>query len=290
MRGNRLKSVNPHPSQIQTRNKNSDSFFHPYVHRKWPKWKVIESATSTNVVIYKLLFICGLCFLFVLSKTSFIMKSAPISKSFTPNPINIPQITPPSFNQQIKLKTHINSSKHDPQIIEKPSMADILESSRAQNLEIQLQTAGPFFRITAKSLETKEVLGKAEGIIRVWWKKGKILHLDSIKLTRETLGMDRSIFGIGLFIGAVMIRHGYDCGCKTAELLAINDSDLYHAKLVKFYRRIGFEAVGEVTGSSMADLAHMLVWGGVGTRMDANVERLLLKWCTRFTVNKDSKS
>ncbi|KAI3712301.1 hypothetical protein L1987_70852 [Smallanthus sonchifolius] len=216
------------------------------------------------------------------------MKSAPnpISKSFIPNPI-----TPPtSFNHQTKLKTPINSSKTDNQIIQNPSMSDILESSKAQNLELHLQTAGPFFRITAKNLGTNKVLGKAEGMIRVWWNKGKILHLDSIKLTRETLGMDRSVFGIGLFIGAVMIRHGYDCGCKTAELLAINDSDIYHAKLVKFYRRIGFETVYEVTGSSMADLAHMLVWGGVGTRMDADVERLLLKWCTRFTANKGSNS
>ncbi|XP_076886584.1 uncharacterized protein LOC143536491 [Bidens hawaiensis] len=204
--------------------------------------------------------------------------SSPISKSFTPNPITL------------KLKTHITNfqQNNNHQTIQTPAMSDILESSKAQNLDLKLQTVGPFFRITAKSLKTNTVLGKAEGMIRVWWNKGKILHLDSIKLTRETLGMDRSVFGIGLFIGAVMIRYGYDCGCKTAELLAINDSDVYHAKLVKFYRRIGFETVYEVTGSSMADLAHMLVWGGVGTRMDANVERLLLKWCTRFTDNKDS--
>ncbi|GKB70769.1 hypothetical protein Tco_0932181 [Tanacetum coccineum] len=169
-------------------------------------------------------------------------------------------------------------------------MSDILQSSKAQNIDLKLQTLGPFFRITAKSLETNKELGKADGIIRVWWNKGKILHLDSIKLTKETLGMDKSIFGIGLFIGAVMIRYGYDCGCKTAELLAINDSDLYHAKLVKFYRRIGFEPVYEVTGSSLSDLADQLVWGGVGTRMDANVERLLVKWCTRFTTNKPSDS
>lgn len=55
-------------------------------------------------------------------------------------------------------------------------------------------------------------------------------------------------------------------------------------QLVKFYRRIGFEPVHEVKGSSMGDLGHMLVWGGVGTRMDADVERLLVKWCTRFTI------
>ena len=73
-------------------------------------------------------------------------------------------------------------------------------------------------------------LGKAEGLIRVWL-QGTILHLDSIRLRRETLAMEKSIFGIGLFLGAVAIRYGYDCGCKTAELLAINDSDLYHSKV-----------------------------------------------------------
>ncbi|CAI9269707.1 unnamed protein product [Lactuca saligna] len=237
------------------------------------------------------------------------MDLSPIPKSFilnqTKSTKNYHHIASTSFNhflkpqtpktlisssQQTKPKTLVDSAENEKKIIEKPTMSDILKSSKAQNLELQLQTVGPFFRITAKSFETNKVLGRADGVIRVWWKKGKILHLDSIKLTRETLGMDRSIFGIGLFIGAVMIRHGYDCGCKTAELLAINDSDLYHAKLVKFYRRIGFEAVHEVTGSSLGDLRHMLVWGGVGTRMDADVERLLIKWCTRFIVTRGSNS
>ncbi|ONH91936.1 hypothetical protein PRUPE_8G144800 [Prunus persica] len=162
-----------------------------------------------------------------------------------------------------------------------PTMSEILASSRAQNLDLQLQTLGPFFRITAKSLETQKELGKAEGLIR-FWLSGKILHLESIRLQRETLGMEKSIFGIGLFIGAVAIRYGYDCGCRTAELLAINDSDIFHHKLVRFYSRIGFKAVHEVTGSTFGDYAHMLVWGGIGTRMDASVEELLIKWCTRF--------
>ncbi|KAK7836790.1 uncharacterized protein LOC112001232 [Quercus suber] len=98
--------------------------------------------------------------------------------------------------------------------------------------------------------------------------------------------MEKSIFGIGLFLGAVAIRYGYDGGGKTAELLAINDSDLYHSKLVRFYTRIGFKAVHEVTGSGFGDYAHILVWGGGGTRMDANVEELLVKWCTRFKPRK----
>lgn len=108
-------------------------------------------------------------------------------------------------------------------------MADIINSSKAQKLDLELQTLGPFFRITVKSLETRAEIGRADGLIRVWL-GGRILHLDSIRLQRETLGMEKSIFGIGLFLGAVAIRYGYDCGCGTAELLAINDSDLYHSK------------------------------------------------------------
>lgn len=113
-----------------------------------------------------------------------------------------------------------------------PTMSEILESSKSQKLDLHLQTLGPFFRITAKSLITDRELGKAEGLIRIWFGRGSILHLDSIKLQRETLGMEKSIFGLGLYIGAVAIRHGYDSGCKTAQLLAINDSDLYHSKVI----------------------------------------------------------
>lgn len=111
-----------------------------------------------------------------------------------------------------------------------PTMRDIIASSKQQKLELKLQTLGPFFRITAKRLESEEEIGRADGIIRLWF-GGKILHLDSIKLSRETLGMEKSIFGIGVFLGAVAIRYGYDCGCTSAELLAINDSDLYHKKV-----------------------------------------------------------
>ncbi|XWS39863.1 hypothetical protein CRYUN_Cryun18bG0091000 [Craigia yunnanensis] len=228
-----------------------------------------------------------------------------VSKICYPNPI-IPSRThtPPvcqlsvsplhSSSNQITPKTHLNSCQKGTNpydnitsndikeaTITIPSMSDILAASRAQNLDLQLQILGPFFRITAKSLVTDRELGRAEGLTRVWF-GGRILHLDSIRLKRETLGMERSIFGIGLFIGAVAIRYGYDCGCKTAELLAINDSDLYHSKLVRFYKRIGFRAVHEVTGSTIGDIPHMLIWGGIGTRMDASIEELLVKWCSRF--------
>lgn len=173
----------------------------------------------------------------------------PSSKFPSPNHLRIratPQVASPSFiplsqisPSQATSKASLNSLQKSSTLSENrkykieatlPTMSEILESSKAQNIDLQLQTLGPFFRITAKSLETQNELGKAEGLIRVWL-RGRILHLESIRLRRETLGMEKSIFGIGLFIGAVAIRYGYDCGCKTAELLAINDSDLYHSKV-----------------------------------------------------------
>lgn len=190
----------------------------------------------------------------------------------------ISQISRSSSSSLSHQKTRTNSVNF---VDNFPTMSEIMDASRSQNLDLQLKTLGPFFRITAKSLKTQKDLGKAEGLIRVWL-QGKILHLDSIKLQRETLGMEKSIFGIGLFIGAVAIRHGYDSGCKKAELLAIYDTELYHTKLVRFYTRIGFKSVHQVSGESLGDVGHMLVWGGVGTRMDADIEDLLVKWCTRF--------
>ncbi|PIN19763.1 hypothetical protein CDL12_07553 [Handroanthus impetiginosus] len=216
--------------------------------------------------------------------SSFPLQKTPISTSFPTQKCIMTPKTHFESNEKIPSKPTKNLE------ISLPTMSDIINSSRAQNLDLKLQKFGPFFRITAKNLTTERELGKAQGVIRVWF-GGKILHLDSMRLNRETIGMEKSIFGIGLFIGAVAIRYGYECGCEKAELLAINDTDLYHSKLVRFYKRIGFNPVYEVTGSSLGDLGHMLVWGGVGTRMDANLGDLMIKWCSRFKPNKrDSNS
>ncbi|KAG2538547.1 uncharacterized protein LOC120690451 [Panicum virgatum] len=165
-----------------------------------------------------------------------------------------------------------------------PTMADIMAASRAQGLHVRLRTVGPLFRVTATRGEGEDAveLGRAEGGVRPW-SGGAVLHLDSMRMTRATLSVsDRPLFGLGMFLGAVAVRHGFDAGCKRAELLAINDTPLYHDKLVRFYRRMGFKVVHVVDGSSISDLAHMLVWGGRGTRMDANIEDLLIKWGKRF--------
>lgn len=59
---------------------------------------------------------------------------------------------------------------------------------------------------------------------------------------------------------------------------------------MRFYKRIGFKVVQEVKGESFGDIGHMLVWGGIGTRMDANVEDLLIKWCARFKPSRSDRT
>ena len=47
---------------------------------------------------------------------------------------------------------------------------------------------------------------------------------------------------------------------------------------VRYYTRLGFESVREVGDNGLSDFPDLLVWGGVGTRMNAHIETLLLRW------------
>ena len=156
----------------------------------------------------------------------------PVQKKAGFTPRNQIRVLPSKIKEPSSSKTFVSTSSSKNGRI--PTMEDILESSRAQNLDLKLQKVGPLFRITATSLDTRKELGRAEGLIRVWF-DGKLLHLDSIRLRRETMTMKRSIFGVGLFLGAVAIRHGFDSGCSTAQLLAINDTELYHSKVLLLF-------------------------------------------------------
>jgi hypothetical protein len=55
-------------------------------------------------------------------------------------------------------------------------------------------------------------------------------------------------------------------------------ADFTHARLCKYYRRMGFKVVREVGANGISDLPHQLVWGGVGTRMDADTVSFLRRW------------
>jgi hypothetical protein len=47
---------------------------------------------------------------------------------------------------------------------------------------------------------------------------------------------------------------------------------------VRYYSFFGFEPVRKVGGNGLSDVPHQLVWGGEGTRMDADIGAMLRKW------------
>ena len=88
----------------------------------------------------------------------------------------------------------------------------------------------------------------------------------------------QTAFGLALLIGAVAFVHADAQGCTRAELLAIDDGNEYAERLVRYYARLGFSPVREVGGHGLRDLPDLLVWGGAGTRMDADVQALVKRW------------
>ena len=66
--------------------------------------------------------------------------------------------------------------------------------------------------------------------------------------------------------------------CTTIAPPSTRVSDAWHARLVRYYSFFGFEPVRTVGGNGLSDLPHLLVWGGEGTRMDADVGGMLRRW------------
>ena len=136
-----------------------------------------------------------------------------------------------------------------------------------------------YFKAEARAREGGEVLGVVEGVAAGGM---GILHIDSMRIFNSRVrGTEAapSAFGVGLSLGLETALYGYESGCGRAELLAIKDDDEQHRRLVRYYKRLGCVPVCEVTGDDWArDVPHMLVWGGVGTRMDFDVQGVLAKW------------
>ncbi|KAG2430833.1 hypothetical protein HXX76_009807 [Chlamydomonas incerta] len=111
-----------------------------------------------------------------------------------------------------------------------------------------------------------------------------IMHCDTLQIfTKGLKGGDGQrvrggALGLGLLLGGATFAYGHARGCRTAEILAINDDDSWHERLVKYYSYFGFKPVCKVGGNGLSDLPHMLVWGGEGTRMDADITAMLRKW------------
>jgi hypothetical protein len=72
-------------------------------------------------------------------------------------------------------------------------------------------------------------------------------------------------------------------GCSIAEFLAIDDEEFQHKRLVRYYKRVGFQVVKYV-GDDLQDVPARMVWGGCGTLMKEEIDVLIQKWARLLTL------
>jgi hypothetical protein len=177
---------------------------------------------------------------------------------------------------------------------------ELAAAAKARGLVLETAVFGPFFKITARRAGSPssprggnvfdagqntdaDIIGEHDGFIAP--PPFGILHMDSMRIYNSRVRGDdekakmRSTFGLSILLGATSSLMAHEAGCRKVELLSIDDGNEYAPKLVKYYRRLGFKVVKEVGDNGFfEDLPHLLVWGGVGTRMDGNLQQLLSKW------------
>ena len=177
-------------------------------------------------------------------------------------------------------KSHLSSTTS--------SIADIEEITTFANnngVELQFTTKGPGYRgVAIPPNNPDNILGYIEGFIRP---SGKILHADKMEIFKIALNSARrnegtfsgggTCLGPGLLIAYVCLLHGKESGCVDVEFLAIDDAELQHKRLVRYYKTAGFSEVRYV-GEELKDIPDRLVWGGCGTLMTEKIDLILEKW------------
>ena len=165
---------------------------------------------------------------------------------------------------------------------------EIERAANARGLTLETKFYGPVFKISARRMgagraegEEADVVATHDGFVAP--PPFGILHMDSMrvynsKVSESERGKMRSTFGIAILLGTMSLLEGAEAGCKKCELLAIDDGNGYAEKLVRYYGRLGFETVRVVGENGLRDIPDLLVWGGVGTRMNGDVDALLAKW------------
>lgn len=88
--------------------------------------------------------------------------------------------------------------------------------------------------------------------------------------------------GVGALIWAATFAWALEATpCTSARLLAIRDDARQHRRLVRYFRRLGFEPVREL-GAAPADLPLRLLWGGSGLLMRGDCAEGLERACRQL--------
>lgn len=106
------------------------------------------------------------------------------------------------------------------------------------------------------------------------------LHVDSLQVAGRDQG--EPDVGVGPLITAACFAWALESTpCRSARFLAIRDDARQHRRLVRYFQRLGFEAVREL-GSAAWDLPARTVWGGTGLLMRGDCRRVLRRCARRL--------
>lgn len=175
------------------------------------------------------------------------------------------------------------------------TLADVRAAAAARSVAVSIRELGPLWEVTLLDEGREEaggtstfsnpsrLLARAAGTTL-----GRVCRIDSLVVeTRRVAGEDGArvrpgLGGTGVLAARAVFALAAARGAATAQILAVDDDPATHARLVAVYgRAAGFKEVKRITGGSLSDVPHMLVWGGAGTRMDADVGAQLLAWGPR---------
>ncbi|KAK9904887.1 hypothetical protein WJX75_004873 [Coccomyxa subellipsoidea] len=162
------------------------------------------------------------------------------------------------------------------------TLDEVQSIAARRGLYLNARTLGPLYRIVIRDRDEEgPVLAVSSGFTVPAM---GLMHCDSLQIfTRGVRGSEGErlrggVLGLGLLMGGAVFSFGHSVGCTKAEILAIKDDDAWHKRLVRYYSYFGFERVRAVGDNGLRDLPDLLVWGGVGMRMDADIEELLRRW------------
>jgi len=159
-------------------------------------------------------------------------------------------------------------SPHPPEavLVETPSLAELEAEASRLGLVLRLQVRRPArlawtLRVGVARREA------AAGLVLLGEMKGWALPVPmGLRLdTMRVQGGDT--VAVGPLIWAACFAWALEATpCRQATLLAIRDSERQHRCLVRYFRQLGFEPLGDL-GGSPRDLGRRLIWGGAGLLM-----------------------
>ena len=153
-----------------------------------------------------------------------------------------------------------------------PSLADLETWARDRQLLLRLQ---PLQRLGLRSLRVGVARSGPEGLqllgdLKGWalaWADG--LQVDSLRV------QGAGTTGVAPLATAAAMAWALEATpCRRAHILAIDDDDRQHRRLVRYFQTLGFQPRRHL-GSAPADLPLRLVWGGSGLLMAAPCAQVL---------------